>query len=545
MYNLKVSRSFFLLFLIILFAFVLRFIWLSSVPHSLHSDEVYAGYVGYKIVQSGSDIYGNILPLYINKFGDYRPAGIFYIVGVFTNLFGLNILTIRLPTAFIGAITLIPLYILTYQISKNKYIALMSAFFLAISPWHIVVSRATSEQVVALFLIVSAVSSLLYGLSHQKNRYVFLAYGFFLLSYFFYHTPRVFIPSLLVMFLSCIYLLQKKKDAIVKKRRLLVVLTAVFILFTVFITFTKFGSGRFEQTSLFQNKDILTKITVLSDIDQGDIFAARVFHNKALVFSKEILDQYLSYFSTQFLFVVGGLPDRYVVPEHGLFYYIEVPFLVAGFYFLINRRQRFFYVPLIWILCGPLAASLTLEDSPNIQRALFMLPGFQILDAYGLYYSVLLVKRQKRFIFIVPLAVCLLFSMIYFFHQYAVHSSVHLPFRRNAGVSELMTELKKRESDVDRIYLTKREDMHVYFMYHNYRSYPLLNVSSQTDDVTIGKYVFLDHDCPEDVLQVEDIEKRALIVSFEVCLTEGEAVGRDVIKRNDSTTAFYIREVIN
>ncbi|HEX7041810.1 MAG TPA: glycosyltransferase family 39 protein, partial [Patescibacteria group bacterium] len=484
---------------IFLLAIFLRADNLSKIPNSLHQDELNAGYQGYKIIHTGRDLQGNFLPLYINRFGDFRPAGIFYLDGISTSILGLNTFSVRLPAALFGAFTIFPVYLLAFAISKKKYIGYLAGLLIAISPWHIVASRSTSEQIVALFLIILGAWLMIKGLEEKKIKWFVYSVINFLLSYFFYHTPRVFVPGFLTLFVGLIFFhplfVQLKKNKVTKS--ISITLWAVMCLATILLTFTKFGVGRFDQTSIFASQGTLDKIKALSDVDQN-VTTARIFHNKAVVYTKVFLDQYLSYFSTDFLFVKGGLPDRYVVPDMGLFYYIEFPLMLLGFYFLLRKKDLFFMIPIIWLLVGPIASALTTEDIPNIQRALFMLPGFQILEAYGIYYTFKLTMGIWRKLFIIILVLAFLLNIIYFFHQYFVHSPSYVSYRRDDGTEELFQNLANKDKSYSAIYLSSYQDLPLYYYYLHPQNvtFPTYNQKNIDKGMRVGKYIFVPDECP-------------------------------------------------
>lgn len=533
---------------IFILALFLRVIDLSKIPNGLHQDELNAGYQGYKIIHTGRDLQGNFLPLYINRFGDYRPGGIFYIDGLFTSLAGLNTFTIRFPSAFIGALTVFPVFFLTLLISRKKEIGYLAALFIAISPWHIVASRATSEQVIALFLIITGVFLLLKALEERKVSW-FVYSGIILsLSYFFYHTPRVFIPAFLTLFLGVMLftpLFNSTKKPVFNKKSF-IILWIVISALTVGLTFTKFGIGRFSQTSIFSTSDTASKIKTLSDTDQN-ITTARIFHNKAVVYTKLFIDQYLSYFSLEFLFIKGGLPDRYVVPDMGLFYYIELPLIFFGLYFLVKKKDMFFVIPLLWLLCGPLAASITTEDVPNIERALFMLPAFQIIEAYGLYYVYQLLGKRKQILFLSIIIVGLTINLIYFFHQYIVHSPSYVAYRRDDGTEQLFGNLKQREKEYKVIYLSSYQDLPLYYYYQHIGEIPLAHYNQKTIDkgFIVDKYYFIPDECPERIISLSQLKsQKSLIVDFGNCATQASTLHTtDTIYRRDGTTAYILKEV--
>ncbi len=537
------------LFLIFFLAAFLRIIDLAKIPNGLQLDELNAGYQGYKIIRTGSDIFGNYLPLYINRFGDYRPAGVFYLAGISTYFFGLQTFFIRLPVAIIGSVTIFPLFWLTFLISKNKTISLLSAFLLAISPWHIVASRATSESLVALFCTITGICFFVYALQSLKKIFFLFSFLFLISSYFFYHTPRIFIPSLLFL-LTVFFIGVSSKNKNVKYKslnRYIILLFAGIFIITVGITFTKFGIGRFNQTSVFGNKDIQEKIVALQNVDQGNILMARIFHNKPVVFAKTIIDQYLSYFSTEYLYVKGGLPDRYTVDDMGLFYYVEFPILLIGLCFLAVKKSPYVAIPIFWLICGPLSAAITLEDSPNVQRSIFMLPAFQIIEAYGLFFSLQNIKATIRNTIIIIIAFIIALNMLYFFHMYFTHSPSHKSFLRNDGNEELFSYLSRYEKNYDRIYISSHEDLPMYYDYFSHNMSTMLLVSHVQYDrgiIHIGKYFFLPIDCPQIMIKDSDYKnKRALVIDSPTCQIDHNLFQTiSQIERKDSTPAYIINK---
>src|SRR3990172_600006 len=135
-----------ILILIILLAAFLRLYQLEKVPPGFHIDEVTVGYNAYSLMETGRDENGNFLPLYIDSFGDFRPAGYFYLTIPAIKFLGLTEFAVRFSSALFGVLTVILLFFLAEKIFKNRFVAFLSAFLLAVSPWHVIVTRATSES---------------------------------------------------------------------------------------------------------------------------------------------------------------------------------------------------------------------------------------------------------------------------------------------------------------------------------------------------------------------------------------------------------------
>src|SRR3989338_1229714 len=125
-----------LIFIFIL-ATVLRFYQLGQNPPSLNWDETAHGYNAYSILVTGRDEYGYRLPLSFRSFDDYKPPLYTYLVVPSIAVFGLSDFAVRFPSAAIGVLAVLATFLMVYELFKNYKIALLSAFFLCISPWHL------------------------------------------------------------------------------------------------------------------------------------------------------------------------------------------------------------------------------------------------------------------------------------------------------------------------------------------------------------------------------------------------------------------------
>jgi len=203
--------TYLILGIIFLVAVLFRFINLSSYPSGFHQDEASLGYNGYSLMLTGKDDNGNKLPLYIDMFGDNRPSGYHYLTIIPIALFGLTEFATRFPGALFGSLTIFSVFFLANVIFRSKTVGLLAALLIAVSPWHIVISRASGEAVIALFFIILGFSLLLQGLTENKNKFIILGTIFVSISYFFYHTPRIFVPLAFLVFATFLFPFWKKE----------------------------------------------------------------------------------------------------------------------------------------------------------------------------------------------------------------------------------------------------------------------------------------------------------------------------------------------
>lgn len=534
----KLLKDHFFLIGILLLALVIRVINLGAIPQSFHTDELAAGYIGRYIFLHGTDIFGNLFPLYINKFGDFRPIGIFWFSGLSTFLFGVNEFAVRLPGAFFGALTTIPLYLLTLEIFKSKKGALLSASALAILPWHIVLSRATSEGIIGLFLLVTSLYFGFLYLRTGKKKHLILSLVFGISTYFLYHVFRLLMPLLFAPLV-----IYATKD----KRKLMGALTILFFLITIGMALTSSGSGRFSQVAFYKNENLSAQINGLITAEgQNNVTDARIFHNKAVVYGREFINLYATYFSVDFLLKDKGLPARYVVPSHGLLFYSFAPLLILFLIFFVPnfRKSKNATFILYLLLITPLPAALTNEDSPNLHRSMLLILPFTIMIGVGLGTLLDLLKKKYQITLCAILGFFVLLELIFFAHQYSVHSKSHLPFYRNEGNKQVIEYVIENQSKYSHIYLPSIDDLPLYYLFFKNNFEKVENgkfgVKFKTD--TLDNIIFIDDGCIGKRVKEKSLtlEPNSLIIEDAQCEKLDKVGYQEIVERSDSTKAYRI-----
>lgn len=535
-----------LLLFVVLLAGFLRMYRLDSYPVGFHIDEASLGYNGYSMFKTGKDEHGNRLPLYIDMFGDNRPSGYHYLTIAPIAVFGLNEFATRLPGAVFGTLTVAAFYFFVLVLFKDRKLALLCSFLMAISPWHVVLSRASSEAVVALFFILSGIGIIVRSLN-TKNSYL-LPFGFIslVISFFFYHTPRIFIPLLLVCIIALIWKSLKIYSRTFKLTGLVCVV-AVFCISFLLIFVVKGGTGRFNQVNIFGSPE--TKL-VMEEQQREDGTRAvlplisRIFHNKVINYSETFLSNYLDYFSGKFLFISGGRPLWYQVPNVGIMFIMELPFIIAGFIYLFIQGKNLTKIPLIWLFIAPLVASITMDDIPNVQRSLAMFPMFEVLAGYGIVTVITTFLKKKRNGVILFVVLAFLFNFAYFLHQYFVHGSSHQTTHRFNGFKEMVLSVRDVYNDFDSIIVTKTAGgiyPHVLF-YMKYDPFVYQKEGSPKDKDFggFGKFLFAKEFCPS-INGSDRFPKtgRILYVDSGSCVIS-PLQKQNKIYREDGTLAFII-----
>ncbi len=458
------SSYFILLSLIILLGFILRSFRLSEIPVGFHIDEAQVGYNAYSLFKTGMDETGRLLPLHLKIWNFERPLAITYLSIPGVALFGLTEFGTRIDTALIGTISIILVFLLTQALFSNKKFSFLTAFLFTISPWHINLSRATSDAVVALFFYLLAFIFILYSYKKQSLLFLILAYLSFVLSFFSYYSTRLMIPIVFLFFF--LFSLKEKRGMTVP----FLVSLIIYLIFP-FWFFWGTSTSRFNQVSIFHEQGTRLELEeqIREDGNSSPVLLTRAFHNKLVSFPTKIFENFSSYFTADFLILKGGLPIRYFIPNIGVIYFWELPFLLWGIVFIFSKKNLTNYsIALFWAALGVLSASLTVEETPNIQRALFVLPAFQWLTALGVLDLVDKVRNRIKFISIAGLIIVAAWSLFFFVHQYTVHTFLRQPWYRFYEMKEAVNYMNSASKQYKKVYLTfNSTEPYIFFLFYN------------------------------------------------------------------------------
>jgi len=378
------NKNFFkiILFLIIALALFLRLYKVTSIPPSLNWDETSIAYNAYSILKTGKDEWNKFLPLHFESYGEYKlPAQIYAsIPGI--AIFGLTELGVRITPVVYGTLTVLLLYFLTLELFRKKEMALISAFFLAISPWHIQLTRASFESSFALFWIVMAVWFLVKGLT--KPKWLPLSMIPFAISVYTYNSARVFTP----LFLAAAALLGWNYFWKAGRRWFILAGVTFAVLLIPLVPFVLSGeaSARYKLVSITDEKGLIPRINERRGQSSLPGILPRLIHNKVTYLSFYFAENYLAHFTPDFLFISGAGHRQQHVQGVGELYWIQAPFLLFGLYLLFKKKDQNLKILIPWLLLAFVPAAVTNDSIPNALRTLNAAPAYQIFTAVGIYY---------------------------------------------------------------------------------------------------------------------------------------------------------------
>ena len=163
--------------------------------------------------------------------------------------------------------------------------------------------------------------------------------------------------------------------------------------------------------SWLSQKSYLPRITtdVSTDPANQSPLITRFLHNKPKVILTQFIENYLSHFSPNFLFLTGDTHERFQTPGSGVYNLALALLLPVGF--IVALRQPRLRILPAWFLISPLVASLGLF-TPNSLHTLDSVIPASILGSLG-FFSLF---RRLRFVVLLVFA----YSAYRFFQGYFI-----------------------------------------------------------------------------------------------------------------------------
>lgn len=336
---------------------LLRLIGLEDNPPGFWQDEASTGLDAYLIWKTGRDRAGDFLPLISRSFGDYPLALYRYLDAPLVGIFGPSVGRERLVASVTGTL----MVAVTGWVVRRRFgtaAAVGAMISAALCPTWIQFSRYGSEAILMPALLVLG-----WGLidrAEERPLWGWLGALSLGLSAYTYHAIKIFLPFWIAALLWLEWPMIRR---LYETRRRQVIgpalVFAAVVLPSMVLAFSAGGRARGN--------------TVLA-----------WYHFSGFDLVRAMVGNYLSYFDPGMLFVRGGPAVAQSMPRLGMWSYLDLPLIVAGFIALfsaqIDRRVRVFL--LAWFLLGPFPGGLTYETH-NMGRAIGWLPVPQIIAGLG------------------------------------------------------------------------------------------------------------------------------------------------------------------
>lgn len=430
---------------ITIIGFILRIYLVSTIPPSLSWDEVSIGYNAYSIIKTGKDEHGKFFPLdAFTAYGDYKPPLSVYLTVPSVALFDLTEFAVRLPSVVFGTFTIVATYFFALTLIGSIPVAFLAACALAISPWHIQLSRGGFEANIAVFFIVLGAYLILRTKQHIRLAWVcFLP---FVAAIYTFNSARYVVPFLglgLMLYLWPTvrkHLLQFAAGAVVA-----LVLLAPIIPHLV----SKEARLRFVEVNIFSDASIVQTSNARIAYDNGSLLG-KVFHNRRVGYARSYLTHFFDNIEPWFLFVRGDGNPKFSTQDVGQLYLIELPLLLYGIFVLMSKHTRAGWLLVFWVVASIIPAA-TARETPHALRIENSLPAWQIFIAAGI--SALLAHKSKITRIVVIGLIGLLYAgnFTYYLHNYYQHYPVEFSSEWQYGYREAIRTVGPIAKDYDEI----------------------------------------------------------------------------------------------
>ena len=432
-------------------AFVLRIYRVTSDPPSLNWDEVSIGYNAYSVLKTGKDEWGVSFPLNFRSYGEYKlPVQIYAsIPGI--ALFGLNEFGVRITPVIYGTLTVLLLYFLAKEISDKKEIGLISAFLLAISPWHIQLTRASFESGFSVFWVT--LGALLFLKGFKKKKYWIWSIVPFVLAIYTYNAARVFTP----LFILIAFLIYRK--ALLKDIKVFLVSFGIFSLSMIPLAASFFGgqaSARFKLVSIMDDPGFVQRVNKARGNTNLPEPLPKLIHNKYTHFAYVYAGNYLSHFTPDFLFISGAGHKQHHVQGIGELYAVQAPFIILGLYFLFKKKNPWRWFLISWLLLVFIPVAITVDSIPNALRTVLAVIPYEIFTAVGFWetFTVLKKKRAKIILFVVTFGLLIVQFIPYLNNYYNIYPKLYSRDWQY-GYKQAASYIKDHYNDYDMIVFSR------------------------------------------------------------------------------------------
>ncbi len=352
--------------------------------------------------------------------------------------------------------------------------ALSSAAVLAISPWHIMLSRAGFEANIALLFLIVGMWMVLKAREYPV--YFYFCWLPFVAGIYTFNSTRYAGPLIAASLLVYVY------SSIKAARKQFVggIIIALIVMLPILPHLvSKQARLRFEEVSIFS--DLRTVLTSNSrrELD-GFTWWSEVFHNRRVGYAREYLIHFFDNLEPRYLFIKGDGNPKFSIQDVGQLLLVSAPFVVIGLLRLI-RDYPAIAALLGWWLFASIAPTAVARETPHALRTENGLPVYMIITAYGLLTSVMKATRVKK-MWLLSIFYLLLFvsNFGYFWHNLIVHYPKEYSGEWQYGYKQAIELVQSKRNEYDTIVLTESIGRpYIYALF--YERMPLLQFTNTKD----------------------------------------------------------------
>ena len=418
-----------LLSLIAVVAFIVRIIYISDLPPGFFADEASIGFNAYRIMTTGKDEHGEILPIFFKSFGDYRHPIVVYTTIPFILVFGFNETSVRVTSVAYGVLTILLLYAIGKEL-HSRTLGLWAAFIAASMPWLIHYNRVGFEfSSYAFFFTFTFYIALK---SIDKKSYIIPTCILTGITIYTYQPAKLILPA---FFLGMLFLLRKQY----MRNAMQVIFGLVLLLIISIPLIHSFINGsatqRFNQISIFSHNSSIQEIIKIS------------------------IANYITQLSPNYFFITGegNNMTRHFIEGLLPLLIISAPFLYIGLFLVFVRiKIQAYQLLFLWLLLYPLSGAVVYE-SPFTSRSIIGGPLVALIVALSIVIVIKKIELTKiqyaiSFVIIMLFAYNFFVFLQFYFIQYPLKSAGFYGWQY--GAREIVQYFKENESKYDELIMS-------------------------------------------------------------------------------------------
>jgi 4-amino-4-deoxy-L-arabinose transferase-like glycosyltransferase len=471
---LNIFSEHYVLILIILIAAFFRLYKLDQIPPGPSLDEVSIGWNAYSVLKTGADEYGNKFPLILRAYDDWRPALYVYTVIPFIEIFGLTAAAVRIPSVLLSLVLVYISYFIGVNLwdlirrkpdKTSQTAGYLTAFFVAISPWQIYLSRLGHEANLGLLFTALGTHFLFLNLKNNTFKTVLFSAVFYILAMYSYQSEKLIVP--VIIFLSgLIYLRHWMSYG--RKILWLGALFVILVIPLILMTFTGSGLIRLSGTSaFFTDQEIYREASLnnLTAVNRGDLIG-RIINSKKATDFRVFSANYISHLNPKWLFTGEG-NESHKVPFMGLMFYWELPLVLTGLLVLFKSSGNKAALLLLGIiLTSPLPGSITTQ-APHAMRSYTFIPLIQFTGAVGLIFIGSQIKTKPvKIAGIMLFAVLVLAGLRQLWYGYFMVFPVTHSKSFQSSIIPAIVYANSETNNFDRIVFSNRDNLSQSYMFY-------------------------------------------------------------------------------
>ena len=392
--------TFFIIFFLLVVASFFRLYKLPTIPFGLNHDAAWEGSAALDMMR------GNLEPYIPYAQEGSRGEGIIRISVVpFMLLLGNDPVTIRLASIVFGIGLIIPLFFLVKNFF-TKDLAFLTTFLVAISGWHITMSKTGWRAICVPFFATLCFYFLEKGFTTHKSRHFILSGIFFSIGTFYIYEAARILPILFVM----------------------------WILYRS-ITIKSFLKIYKVQSTLFATAFLITSLPMMVyALNHWENFKSRsdfLFIGHQIEKQRSLAPLWENIKTSAFLFNVRANGYDFFISEplvdKPVSWFFPIGFFLSLFY-IIQRKNHAHLFMMLWFLISLLPGTLSV---PNGNRAIGTIPSVYFFSALGIFTVTKALSqtlpRARLAIFLFGVVSILAVASYYTYHTYLSAERRELP----------------------------------------------------------------------------------------------------------------------